>query len=314
MLGRAYHVSYDDLNERFNKMAFRINSLLAAEAPIKLLVPKQPVKISLTAGSKCHYKVEMKDQTIPLKIKVTTYRGVHYAYLSISQTIDRPNRMNNDKVISIANKESCLTYHSDNPRAKFFNIAWIYVTLECDKEINAMLFIEFGSNKKIIEHNTEEQVQAQSIEQEEVKPIKKEQRMFQVKVPVPLKLTRRNFNSINKHRKVVLMLRDKREEEDKVYKMVLINKRKIGEWYDVILDEKLKNACKFKTMLVSWINLIKTFKIALMLNEGMVMRVGKKRMMEHKRKNGMKIKRAIKKFFTSNFGTFKEQLHSKLNG
>jgi len=312
LLGRAYHASYDNLDERFNKMAFCINSLLAAEPRIKLLTPEEIVRISLMAGFKCHYKIAMKDQIIPLKIKVTTYRGVNYTYLSISQKINRPNRTKNDKVLHITNKESCLTYYSDNPRTKFFDISFIYVTLECDKEAIAMIFAEFGNNKKIIEYNTKELDEAhlQIIEQEEIKPIKKERKIFQPKMSIPLKLTKRNFESKKRHRKVVLKLKDKREEEDRAHKMILSNKRKIGEWYDVILEEKLKSAHRFKSILVSWINLITTLKLAFTLNKRTSVRVKKKRVMEYK----MKIKKGIERIFISNFGTFKEQLHGKLNG
>eukprot|EP00826_Nyctotherus_ovalis_P021173 TRINITY_DN1678_c0_g1_i5.p1 TRINITY_DN1678_c0_g1~~TRINITY_DN1678_c0_g1_i5.p1 ORF type:complete len:363 (+),score=100.98 TRINITY_DN1678_c0_g1_i5:436-1524(+) len=307
-LGRLNHISYEDLTNRFSRISYNINSLLAAEAPIKILVPDRPEKIALAAGLKCHYKVLTKDQPIPLKLKFAMYKG-SLLYLSLSQPFPRPDRNNNDKLLLIASKESCLTYNNDNPRAKFFTIECVYVTLECDKEAGGVLRGEFGSRKKTVR---EKESQAQSTEEEKTE--RKQLKEFKVRAPVLVKLVQeKDYNAIKTHRKIVLLLRDKRENEYLASRTILMNKKRVSEWYDLILKEKSKSISRFKQMLVSWISLAKTFKIAFMLYGRAETKVSEKRMTEHRTHNGMTIKVILTKIFTDYFGSFKEQLHGKLD-
>lgn len=307
-MGRFNHISYEDLTNKFNKISYNINSLLAAEAPIRILAPDRPEKISLAAGLKCHYKVFTRDQPIPLKLKFVLYKG-GALYLSLSQLFPRPDRNNNDKLLLINSKESCLTYNNDNPRAKFFTIEWVYVTVECDKEAGGVLRGEFGSRKKTVR---EKEAQAQSVEEDKV--VRNQQKLFKVRAPVLVKLAQaKDYAAIKTHRKIVLLLRDKREKEYLASKTILMNKKRVNEWYDLILKEKSKSIDEFKQMLISWISLAKTFKIASMLYKRTGTKVSEKRAMEHRTHNGMTIKVILTKIFTDHFGPFKEQLHGKLN-
>eukprot|EP00826_Nyctotherus_ovalis_P005307 TRINITY_DN11198_c0_g1_i5.p1 TRINITY_DN11198_c0_g1~~TRINITY_DN11198_c0_g1_i5.p1 ORF type:complete len:503 (+),score=125.37 TRINITY_DN11198_c0_g1_i5:74-1582(+) len=316
-----YGVSYKELNKKFDQVSFKINCLLAGKAPVNFLSHDQEENVLLLAGLRCHFKVACRDQPIPLRVRLAAQKGLNYAHLSVSSTIERPDKDHSDKSLLVVNKQACLSYYGKSDKEKLFVEKFAYITLECTRECSAILSVTFG-NKKVQKH-IEKGDEVQLNEEEKLdnsifkKDISTKMLRIQRKLPDSMSMIKLvgkpDQLNIKVHRRNVIILKDKLDLEDRTKKLVLSNKKEIGKHYDVILEEKVQAFQEYKRGVIACVLFIKLRKVALKLYRHFTVLRTQKRLMEKRLDSGLKIRRAINSVLLETGKEHQERLQNKLN-
>ena len=260
-------VTYEELNDRFNKIAFKLNSIIATEAPIQLLWAEQQDTINLKPGLKCHYKVSSRDQLIPMKIILSMKKGISSTFLSVSRIIERPTKDNCEKTYIILSKNPCLTFAGSGDKMKLFTTNWIYITVECVREVFGTIRINFGGVKKAAKVSAMTLIDSSEVD-EELEPFVPRRKKLSITIlPSINRKTKEDFVNDEEHRKLVLATERIRRKERQEYKLALIAKKKLDKWNEELIKKKSKEFKRYKKQLELMICLSKIYKMGLRLNE-----------------------------------------------
>ena len=137
-------VSYDNLKNRFNILAIRVGQLLERENEIEEIKINETCKVETNPGTRKHYKVDSRLESIPLRIRITVNKGTKGGRIYLSQVIPRPNVNNCDKSILLASKNIVATYSSGVERDSIFLNDNIFFTVEAENFINLNFRCNFG--------------------------------------------------------------------------------------------------------------------------------------------------------------------------
>ncbi len=139
-------ITHEKLKEEFNSLAFKINSLLAAESPLKDTLPFQEEKVILEAGLRSNYRIYTKDQTVPMRFRVYVQRGVGACFISLSQRIERPSRERCDKSFALTARERFFLYAGEKDHEKAFSSRFMYIGIEAQKPVTLTFVAAFGTS------------------------------------------------------------------------------------------------------------------------------------------------------------------------
>eukprot|EP00826_Nyctotherus_ovalis_P064394 TRINITY_DN9444_c0_g4_i1.p1 TRINITY_DN9444_c0_g4~~TRINITY_DN9444_c0_g4_i1.p1 ORF type:complete len:494 (-),score=86.58 TRINITY_DN9444_c0_g4_i1:586-2067(-) len=273
----AQGVSYKELNERFNSISFRIRLLLSAETPIEEVIPGRKTTIELSADSARHYKVSLENQLPPLKLRLSTQKGIGAVSLFISQTYKHPNRNHHEFSYLIGKKDFYVFLKGDKP--KTFKGDWMYLGFECYRDFSSCLAIGFARKRLVL---TEKEVRplttmtkrtAETAESPE--SVKRGGNRMRLKALLLKKETLVNKAleerrakteeeklRIRAHRRGVLELRERYEAADVGRKLLFIHRDKVNALHDRIIQHKLQQIYQLKESAMTWIQLSKLTKIA----------------------------------------------------
>jgi hypothetical protein len=313
-----YAISYKDLSKRLDQVSAKINCLLASKAPINPLTQDQEESISLLSDLRCHFKVNCKGYPIPLRIRLNSSKGLNFTYLSVSSTIERPDKDHCDKSLLITNKQSCLSYYGKSDKEKCFQERFLFLTLECTREYAANLSITFDNKK--IPKNMDRDSESPLLEGHKLDgSVFKREKGPQIQTKFPesksmIKLIgRQDQSTIKTHRCNVSILKNKLDLEDKSKKLLLSNKKIIGKHYDTILTDKLKQIQNLKKGSIICILYIKLRKLGLELYSRFRAKRKLKQQAEKRLNSGLKIYIAINYMLHKTDKRYKERLYGKLN-
>lgn len=318
-----YGVSYKELNKKFDQVSFKINCLLAGKAPVNFLSHDQEENILLLAGLRCHFRVACRDQPVPLRVRLVAQKGLNYAHLSVSSTIERPDKDHCDKSLLIANSQASLSYYGKNDKEKLFVEKFAYITLECTRECSATLSVIFG-NKKVQKYTEKgDEVQLNEEEKFDNSIFKRDRRdgsarMLRTQRRLPESMSTIKLVSkpdqlnIKVRRRNVIILKDKLDLEDRTKKLVLSNKKEIGKHYDAILEEKVQAFQEYRRGVAACVLFINLRKVALKLYNHFTVLRTQKRLTEKRLDCALKIRRAINSVLLETGREHQERLQNKL--
>ncbi|MDR3547083.1 MAG: hypothetical protein P4M11_02195 [Candidatus Pacebacteria bacterium] len=134
------------LLEKLQEHAFKIDSLLAKDVPVKQLTPLIEERVVLMQNSRYYAKIGSETQPLPLKVHVELRKGIGHVRLYISQRFDRPNKSNCDKEALIQKRESIVTF-SGHIKQDLFTTDFIYISVESEKDAFLILTCSFGKSR-----------------------------------------------------------------------------------------------------------------------------------------------------------------------
>eukprot|EP00826_Nyctotherus_ovalis_P041051 TRINITY_DN4094_c0_g1_i1.p1 TRINITY_DN4094_c0_g1~~TRINITY_DN4094_c0_g1_i1.p1 ORF type:complete len:338 (+),score=82.40 TRINITY_DN4094_c0_g1_i1:577-1590(+) len=327
-LNSAKFISYERLNQKFESISLKINSLLMPEAPVKLLATSQEEEVFLKLGFKRHYKVVTKNKPVPLKIRILTANAMKHTFIYVSQVLQRPSKDHCESSFLIRSKKSLFTLYGDTSKSKMFADEAVYFTIECDKEAELMFVLGFrnelltyDAKRKRLEGsaaNEKEKVKAFSLTEEDFKKLsiaspspKTISRHFRIKSRgnVVTKL-KRLMNK--KHREQVFKTRSENEEKEIARKFLLSNKNLINQWHDAIIERKKTEKKVFKKSTSLWVTHIHLQQIARLSYNNLHILKENKEKMAVKFYSAIKIRMALRKYMSSSSRKSNERFRQKI--
>jgi len=130
--------------------------MLSREIALISLTPMVREKIKLISGIRFHAKINSYMLPIPLKIFVDLYKGYNTTHIYLSQTVDRPVKVNCEKEMLLQKKDTIVTYYG-NTRHVAFQKDYVYITIEAEKEATIYLTCCFG--KESVKKKSDEKTQ-----------------------------------------------------------------------------------------------------------------------------------------------------------
>jgi len=266
-----YGASYEEISERLNHINGRISSLLLKELPIKPLLPEKGEIVLLASGLKHHFKVYSKKEPVPLKLKFIFGSITTRVVIYLSNTVKRPDKDNNDRMMEVNSKSMCLSYKSNRDKQKCFTNDFIYITIEADKDCTFMFKVGFGVTH-LYKVDTSE-VMEEAIKSGYLKSNAKNvdldgslsflsskfaiARSRAIKTGSIAKGSKRPLILIKKHRKKVMCQGQKNDDEDRLKKFISSNRVELKKKLMKIAKRELKHRNKMKALIIFWIYLIR---------------------------------------------------------
>lgn len=142
-------VTHGDLQNRFNLLAIKINSLLAKEPPVEDVDPGDVTQIVIGGGMKRYFCARAREQLAPLKMHMEVEKGVGTLRLFFSQTVQRPGPESNDKAVSLMGRDMFANYSGsrENEKPVFDND--IFFTIESEHDIALSVQCVFGKSTSL---------------------------------------------------------------------------------------------------------------------------------------------------------------------
>lgn len=148
----AAGVTYDQLKQRFDYFAMKIDSMLAREVSIESIRIHENYRVHIGTNTKKQFKLWAKMKSIPLRMKVTMERGV--GKLMFSQENSRPSLENYDKLVPLLGKDLIESYVPNKEIENRFVEDNVYMTIEADKETALTFQCVFGNGKHLADSSS----------------------------------------------------------------------------------------------------------------------------------------------------------------
>lgn len=270
-------VSYKELNERFDSISFRIRSLLSAEAPIEEVIPGRKTTVELCADSARHYKVSLENQLPPLKLRLSTHKGVGAVSLFVSQTYKHPNRNHHEFAYLIDKKDFYVFLKGDRP--KMFKSDWLYLGFDSSRDFSSCLAIGFARKRLVLTEKevrpltaatrrTAETAESPKNAKRGGNAVRLKALILRKEMVVNKALEDRRVKTeeeklrIRAHRRGVLELKEKYEAADVSRKLLFVYRDKVNALHHCIVQRKLQEVALLKESAGTWVQLSKLTKIA----------------------------------------------------
>jgi len=293
--------------------------MLMEKMPIKMLAANSEQEISLNPGLRCHYKVYSKDQPGPLRIQIVLDQGINSTYISLSESLERPNRNKNDKVFMVANNHSPLTYGGEKESIKFFQSKYIYITVECEKECFGVMKVSFGKLKpkvrgSVLQKNEELKDFTISDPITSRNFIKK--RFFTLrKQTVTTYKSKMKHHYVNEkgHRQKVLISRDLKQDKDVTMALLKYNRKRINEIYNAIIEEKTKELSNINEAMRLWVTIIRAKNFGIYLYKHFMYKKREKEASENVYFTKMRIKIKFHPIIKEFSNEFKDRMGNRIS-
>ncbi len=135
------------MNNRFQDLASKINSILVTESALRSLEPMAKEQMTLGPGISGHYEVSAKFRPVPMKLHLTISAGVGHGLVFFSQRIPRPNGNNCDKEVPLDRKEVFATFSGSQDNELFFASDSLYFTIYAERELVLTIEYCYGKSK-----------------------------------------------------------------------------------------------------------------------------------------------------------------------
>jgi len=239
----------------------KINSLLTTEAPIKLLIPDIDEVVTLKKYIKSHYKIIASGQLTPLKLKVIFHSTNVNLNFYLSRVVERPNKGEYEKIMTVQGKASCLSYKSGNE--KRFSDGCVYFTIEAESECCFLLKAGFG-DVYFRRTNASEVISRDILTPKGLH--KDDSLSFLLTRPRTIRLhikrTKKPLILIKKHRKEMIWRSEEKDNEERIKKFISSHRIELKKKLIEVAKRKLKDLNELKSLIMVWVHIIKTIQIA----------------------------------------------------
>ena len=240
---------------------------------------------------------------------------INSIYFLISTIIERPSKEHCDKFCQINSTNACFTYYTESNKQTQFKNPYIYLTIECIRECSLIMVVNFGKNNFINMHSNERiPIVAEEKRHPKMLP---EPLMLRVRPITPAKLKVsmkivKQFSRDKKHRKYVLSVKRKRDEEDRIKKFLSSNQIEINRKFAQLISKHQHKIKDYKESILLWISYAKLFMISIWLYNRIILVRKKRERDQTKLYNAIKIYIFIKSKLARTSGLPKERFNYRL--